>query len=234
MYLRNVYQTWQEAVREIVTQLLAFEQKVLDCANITFTPAGNIAAANVQDAIEELDTEKAPLASPTFTGTVTIPTPFTLGAVSVTPTGTEINYLAGVTSAIQTQLNAKAVLAANTFTGDQTLGNNNLKTIKTATFNSQTVLSTTTGAVTVDWSAAQNYKQNEPTGTITYTFTAPPGVCHLQLLIDSDGTSSAVTFNFPASVIWYGSTFAHVANKKMVLNFWYDGTSYHGMWATKV
>ena len=49
----------------------------------------------------------APLASPTFTGTVTIPTPFTLGAVSVTPTGTELNYVDGVTSAIQTQLNAK-------------------------------------------------------------------------------------------------------------------------------
>lgn len=65
MYLRNVYQTWQEAVREIVTQLLAFEQKILDCANITFTAAGNIAATNVQDAIEELDTEKAAKAGST-------------------------------------------------------------------------------------------------------------------------------------------------------------------------
>jgi hypothetical protein len=50
---------------------------------------------------------KSPLASPTFTGTVIIPTPFTLGAVSVVPTGTELNYVDGVTSAIQTQLDAK-------------------------------------------------------------------------------------------------------------------------------
>lgn len=50
---------------------------------------------------------KAPLASPTFTGTVTIPTPFTIGAVSMTATGTELNYVAGVTSAIQTQITAK-------------------------------------------------------------------------------------------------------------------------------
>ena len=57
---------------------------------------------------------KAPLASPTFTGTVTIPTPFTLGAVSVTATGTELNYVAGVTSAIQTQLNAKAAALSGT------------------------------------------------------------------------------------------------------------------------
>ena len=38
---------------------------------------------------------------------VTIPTPFTLGAVSVLPTGTEFNYVDGVTSAIQTQFGAK-------------------------------------------------------------------------------------------------------------------------------
>ena len=52
-----------------------------------------------------------------FTGTVTIPTPFTLGAVSVTATGTELNYVAGVTSAIQTQLGTKAPLASPIFTG---------------------------------------------------------------------------------------------------------------------
>ncbi|MFZ1979656.1 MAG: hypothetical protein WAV76_17010, partial [Bacteroidota bacterium] len=39
----------------------------------------------------------APLASPTFTGTVIIPTPFTLGATSVTSTGTQINYLSAAT-----------------------------------------------------------------------------------------------------------------------------------------
>jgi hypothetical protein len=39
----------------------------------------------------------APIASPTFTGTVVIPTPFTLGAVSVTATGTQLNYLAAAT-----------------------------------------------------------------------------------------------------------------------------------------
>jgi len=61
-------------------------------------------------------TAYAPLASPTFTGTVTIPTPFTLGAVSVTSTGTELNFVDGVTSAIQTQLDAKV-----NDTGDETI-----------------------------------------------------------------------------------------------------------------
>lgn len=39
----------------------------------------------------------APLASPTFTGTVTIPTPFLLGATSMTATGTQLNYLNAAT-----------------------------------------------------------------------------------------------------------------------------------------
>jgi hypothetical protein len=40
---------------------------------VTFNPSGTIAATTVQTAIEELDAEKAPLASPTFTGTVEMP-----------------------------------------------------------------------------------------------------------------------------------------------------------------
>lgn len=68
-----------------------------------------------------LTTDLAPKASPTFTGTVTVPTPFTVGAVSVTATGTELNFVDGVTSAIQTQLDGKAPIASPTFTGTVTL-----------------------------------------------------------------------------------------------------------------
>jgi hypothetical protein len=46
---------------------------------------------------------KSPSASPTFTGTVVLPSTTSIGSVS----DTEISYLDGVTSAIQTQLNAK-------------------------------------------------------------------------------------------------------------------------------
>jgi hypothetical protein len=74
-------------------------------------------------------TNYAKKASPTFTGTVTFPTPFTLGATSVTANGAELNvldnipgtltstelgYSDGVTSAIQTQINAKLAIADST------------------------------------------------------------------------------------------------------------------------
>lgn len=45
-----------------------------DADDVAFTPAGGLAATNVQAAIQELDTEKAALASPTFTGTPAAPT----------------------------------------------------------------------------------------------------------------------------------------------------------------
>lgn len=40
-------------------------------AGTSFTPGGGVSASNVQAAIQELDTEKAPLASPAFTGSPT-------------------------------------------------------------------------------------------------------------------------------------------------------------------
>jgi hypothetical protein len=75
----------------------------------------------VTSAIQTQIGTKAPIASPTFTGTVTIPTPFTLGAVSVLPTGTELNFVDGVTSSIQNQIDAKSPIASPTFTGVVTM-----------------------------------------------------------------------------------------------------------------
>lgn len=60
----------------------------------------------------------ATLASPTFTGTVTLPSTTSIGSVS----DTEIGYVNGVTSAIQTQLDAKAPTASPTFSGTVTIG----------------------------------------------------------------------------------------------------------------
>jgi hypothetical protein len=44
-------------------------------SSITFAPGGNVSATDVQAAIIELDTEKAPIASPTLTGDPKAPTP---------------------------------------------------------------------------------------------------------------------------------------------------------------
>ena len=65
----------------------------------------------------------APLAAPTFTGNVTLPESTTIGNVS----NLEIGYVNGVTSGIQTQLDAKAPLNSPTFTGTVTLPDNTIQ-----------------------------------------------------------------------------------------------------------
>lgn len=52
---------------------------------VAFTPAGSISSSTVQTAIEELDSEKAPKASPTFTGQVLVPS--TAGTATLAFTG---------------------------------------------------------------------------------------------------------------------------------------------------
>lgn len=68
-----------------------------------------------------MDTDFAPLASPSFTGTVTLatdaiailPSDTTIGAL----TSDQIGYLTGLTSDAQTQINSKAPSTSPTFTG---------------------------------------------------------------------------------------------------------------------
>lgn len=56
-------------------------------AGVSFTPAGGVGSITVQAAIAELDSEKASLASPAFTGNPTAPTPATIdNATSVATT----------------------------------------------------------------------------------------------------------------------------------------------------
>lgn len=48
-----------------------------DASAISYAGSANLSATNVEAALDELDTEKAPLASPAFTGNPTAPTPTT-------------------------------------------------------------------------------------------------------------------------------------------------------------
>jgi hypothetical protein len=69
-------------------------------------------------ATRKLSLALAALTTPTFNYQVIMPS-FRLGATAVTATAAEMNYLVGVTSAIQTQINAK--LATATYTAADVL-----------------------------------------------------------------------------------------------------------------
>ena len=93
----------------------AAEINLLDGATLTTTELNYV--DGVTSGIQGQLDLKAPLAGPTFTGTVVLPATTSIGDVSAT----EISYVDGVTSSIQTQLNAKAPLASPTFTGTVSL-----------------------------------------------------------------------------------------------------------------
>jgi hypothetical protein len=88
-------------------------------------------------------------------------------APSSTVSATELGYLDGVTSAIQTQLNDKAPLASPTFTGTPTLPTGTIATTQTAG-NSTTAVATTAFVTTAD-----NLKANIAGPTFTGTVTIP-------------------------------------------------------------
>ena len=180
-------------------------------------------------------------AANTFTGTQTI------GALTVTTvngntitTGTStFTGTAGQTYTFPTTSATLARTDSPTFTGTTTtaaiaMGNNNLTGTKCFNWNGVIANATTSGAVTINWTNGNAQSQAEPTGTITYTFTAPAAPCHLQLYIISDGTSTAQTITWPGTVIWIGATWTATANKKAIINFWYDGTNYYAQGANQV
>ena len=163
----------------------------------------------------------APLASPTFTGTVTLPSTTSIGNVS----STEIGYLDGVTSSIQTQLNA-----AVTASGTATLTN---KTVEAGTFTNgyteETVTANTSTAYTIDL-ANGSVQILTLTGNCTFTFPTATAGRSFILILKQDGTGSR-TVTWPAAVKWPAGTaptITSTASKADKYIFTADGTNWIG------
>lgn len=103
-----------------------------------------ITAANLKNGL-------APTASPTFTGTVTLPSDTSIGNVS----HDEISYLDGVTSAIQTQLNGKVAATVVDAKGDLLVGSadNTVARLQVGT-NGQALLADSSTATGLAWGSA--------------------------------------------------------------------------------
>lgn len=126
-------------------------------------------------------------------------------AVSAT-TSTELGYVSGVTSAIQTQLDNKAPAFAEFDAG-----------------NSGT-------SKTIDWTNGVAQKITL-TGNVTFTFTAPSKTGSPLVLRVLTGAGS-FTATWPASVKWTSTpTVTTTASRMDLFNFYYDGTNYYGSYS---
>jgi len=193
---------------------------LIDGAPGTLNTLNELAAAVNDDAsyaaaIASELTAKAPLASPSFSGTVSLPPTTSIGSVN----GTTISYLDGVTSAIQTQINTKAPLDSPTFTGTvvgvgkSMVGLGNVdnttdagKPISTATqtaldlkaplaaptFTGAVVLPSTTLLGDANLQSALNLKAPLASPTFTGTVVLPDSTVSTSMIVDSAITSGKI------------------------------------------
>ena len=123
---------------------------------------------------------------------------------------------------------------AATFSGD--LGNTSIYGIKNAAFNGEIACSTSN----IDWTQGSLQYLAEPVSSVNWSgggaWTSPGAskLCHLQLRILSDGSSTAQNFTWPANVKWLSEQWAAVNNKNAVLNFYWDGATYWAMGANEI
>ena len=146
--------------------------------DVTSATIGNVSNAELQyldgvtSAIQTQLNAKAPSLSPTFTGTVVLPSTTSIGDVDAT----EIGYLNGVSSSIQTQLDAKlaSATASSTYaalSGAAFTGNVQLQEV------SETVVDVTlaSNVGTLDWTAGNIYYiATAATGAMTFNVTNVP------------------------------------------------------------
>ena len=118
------------------------------------------------------------------------------------------------------------------FTGAQSLGNQDLTAIKTATFNAEFDNGNSGTAATVDWNSGQKQRITL-TNTSTLSFTDPPGACNLMLKLIQDATGGR-DVTWPANVLWSQGLTPNLtvnANAVDLVSFYFDGTDYYGFFA---
>ena len=125
-----------------------------------------------------------------------------------TGTATELNYTDGVTSAIQTQIDLKATLGANTFTGTQNFADNTLQRANLLDYAEVTnaIGSTGGGTQDIDLTLGNSVTATVDTSANTFTFSNPTAtdeLCGFTLLLTNGGSQ---TVNWPAAVDWPGAT----------------------------
>lgn len=156
---------------------------------------------------------------------------------AVNPTHTELNYVVGVTSGIQSQINAKGDV---TTTGSQTLtnktltspalGNTSVTGVKTVDFNGEYDNGNSGTAKTVTMTNGQKQKITlTGNATITISFTgAAVGTYQLRTIQDGTG-SRTVAFSGLSGSRWLGATSMPAINSaasgETIVSIFYDGTN---------
>lgn len=144
------------------------------------------------------DALKAPIASPTFTGTITTPLTASRAVVTsggsalavATTTATEIGYVNGVTSAIQTQMDLKAPKASPVFTG--TIGTPLTASRAIATDGSGNLSVSTTTATELGYVAGATSSLQTQINAISVSTTSPSKINNCALAVSDSADALTI------------------------------------------
>lgn len=152
-----------------------------------------------------------------------------LSDLSITATSTELNYVDGVTSAIQTQLDGKV---GSSYTGDVDITGELIVDSYNETY---AAVTSSSNATTVNCENGNAFSHTLTENT-TFTFSSPPasGTAYtFSLEIIQDASASGYTVTWPASVDWPSATaptLTATASAKDVFVFYTrdGGTNWYG------
>lgn len=155
-----------------------------------------------------------------------------LSDLSVTATATELNYVDGVTSNVQTQLDAKV---GSSYTGDVDITGELIVDSYNETYGAVT---SSSNATTVNCEAGNAFSHTLTENT-TFTFSNPPasGTAYsFSIEIIQDASASGFTVTWPTSVDWPAATaptLTATASAKDVFVFYTrdGGTTFYGFTA---
>ncbi len=190
---------------------MAWDDTQSAVTNITYTEWNNMVTyiKSVIDASDSIDV-----------------TSFDINGTAVTATAVELNHVDGVTSAIQTQLNARMEdLVDDTspnLGGELDCGAHSIGFTQQST--------TGDGTTTIDWKLGNKFKFTFGAQNDTFTFTAPSNPCNILLVLIQDGTGSR-TATWPATVKWPDGTAPTLTTDAAaidIISFYYDCTDYYG------
>ena len=213
--------------KNTIAQYSATASSNTDVANIDIDEG--MAPSNVNNAmraimghLKDMDVGTSALTSPNFTA-------FKIGGTTITTTAAQLNFVTGVTSNIQTQLNSKlstlalsdlGVTATATelnYNDITTLGtsqaskvvtanSNGVVTFDNGTITESTAITSSSNAATINLRDGDNFTHTL-TENVTYTFSNPASsgkVSIFSLKVIQD--SSARTITWPSSVDWASAT----------------------------
>ena len=135
---------------KILAEVDGYINNTVTASTTAFSPTAGVLATNVQAAIAELDSKKAPIASPTFTGTVSGITSTMVGLGNVNNTADSVKSVASATNA--TNIVSGGTIASNVTATTQTAGTNNT-TIATTAFVMASTTAIPSGIITM-WSGS--------------------------------------------------------------------------------